>query len=172
MEQEILVVRARRGDKDAFLELIMLHKEYLYRTAFLYTKNQDLACDMVQECIVKSMVSISKLKKPKYFKSWITRILINCTISELRNNQRYGDMPEWESEAWAEKEDTVSREEKMDLYNAIDRLEYPYNIIIIQKYFFDFQLNEIAALLQMSLGTVKVYHSRAKKKLKVYLEVL
>lgn len=169
MELEILVRRARRGDKDAFLELIMLHKEYLYRTAFLYTKNQDMACDVVQECIIKSMVSINKLKKPQFFKSWITRILINSAITELRKNKMYVEEPEWESEEWAEKEDTVSREEKMDLYNAIDRLEYPYNIIIIQKYFFDYQLNEIAALLQMPLGTVKVYHSRAKNKLKGYL---
>ena len=81
----------------------------------------------------------------------------------------YVEEPEWESEEWAEKEDAVSREEKMDLYNAIDRLEYPYNIIIIQKYFFDYQLIEIAELLQMPLGTVKAYHSRAKSKLKGYL---
>ena len=56
MELEFLVRRARRGDKDAFLELIMLHKEYLYRTAFLYTKNQDMAYDVVQECIIKSKI--------------------------------------------------------------------------------------------------------------------
>ena len=169
MELEFLVRRARRGDKDAFLELIMLHKEYLYRTAFLYTKNQDMAYDVVQECIIKSMISINKLKKPQFFKSWITRILINSAITELRKNKMYVEEPEWESGEWAEKEEAVSREEKMDLYHAIDRLEYPYNIIIIQKYFFDYQLNEIAALLQMPLGTVKAYHSRAKNKLKGYL---
>lgn len=170
MELEVLVRKAKRGDKDAFLELMLLHKEYMYRTAFLYTKNQDLACDVVQECIIKSMVSIGGLKKPEYFKSWMTRILINCALSELRKNKRYTPEPEWESEEWAAGEEAVSREEKMDLYHAIDRLEYPYNIIIIQKYFFDYQLNEIAALLQMPLGTVKAYHAKAKEKLKAYLE--
>ena len=49
------------------------------------------------------------------------------------------------------------------------RSDYPYKVIIIQKYFFDYKLQEIAALLDMPLGTVKVYHSRAKEKLKNYL---
>ena len=63
MELEILVRKAKHGDKDAFLELMLSHKEYLYRTAYLYTRNQELACDAVQECIIKSMESIDKLKK-------------------------------------------------------------------------------------------------------------
>ena len=89
MELEILVRKAKRGDKDAFLELMLSHKEYLYRTAYLYTRNQELACDAVQECIIKSMESIDKLKKPEFFKSWITRILINCALGELRKNKKY-----------------------------------------------------------------------------------
>lgn len=170
MELEVLVRKARRGDKDAFLELMLLHKEYMYKTAFLYTKNHDLACDVVQECIIKTMVSISELKKTEFFKSWMTRILINCAITQLRKNRKFAAEPEWESQEWAVQEEAVSREEKMDLYHAIDRLDYPYNSIIIQKYFFDYRLDEIAALLQMPLGTVKAYHSRAKEKLKAYLE--
>ena len=81
MELEILVRKAKRGDKDAFLELMLSHKEYLYRTAYLYTRNQELACDAVQECIIKSMESIDKLKKPEFFKSWITYSLIPETLS-------------------------------------------------------------------------------------------
>ena len=69
-----------------------------------------------------------------------------------------------ESEEWAQEEAPVSVEEKMDLYRAIDHLDYPYKVIIIQKYFFDCKLNDIAELLEMPLGTVKVYHARAKRK--------
>lgn len=169
MELEILVRRAKRGDQDAFLELMLDCKEYLYRTAFLYTRNQDMACDAVQECIIKSMESIDKLRKPEFFRSWITRILINCALGELRKNKKYAGEPEWDGTEMAA-ESTLSQEEKMDLYQAIDRLGYPYKVIIIQKYFFDYKLQEIASLLRMPLGTVKVYHARAKKQLKNYLE--
>ena len=41
MELEILVRKAKRGDKDAFLELMLSHKEYLYRTAYLYTRSRN-----------------------------------------------------------------------------------------------------------------------------------
>lgn len=69
MELEILVRKAKHGDKDAFLELMLSHKEYLYRTAYLYTRNQELACDAVQECIIKSMESIDKLKNRSFSKA-------------------------------------------------------------------------------------------------------
>lgn len=166
MEMELLVRQAMRGSKEAFLELMLMHQEYLYRTAFLYTKNQDMACDVVQECIIKSMVSIDKLKQPAFFKTWLTRILINCAITELRKNKMYIGEEDWDSY----KDDPVSKEEKLDLYQAIDRLAFPYKVIIIQKYFFGYRLQEIADFLQMPLGTIKAYHSKAKDQLKEYLE--
>lgn len=171
MQTEILVRKAKKGDKDAFLELMLMQKEYLYKTAFLYTGNREMALDAVQECTIASMKSIGKLKKPECFKSWITRILINCALGELRKNNRYVQEPE--EDAWKdtaqEESDGVSTEEKMDLYQAIEQLVHPYKEIIIQKYFFDYKLEEIAELLRMPLGTVKVYHARAKKMMKKYL---
>ena len=82
----------------------------------------------------------------------MTRILINCALAELRRNRRYAEEPEWESEEWAQEEAPVSAEEKMDLYRAIDHLDYPYKVIIIQKYFFDCKLNDIAELLEIAVG--------------------
>ena len=98
MQTEILVRKAKKGDKDAFLELMLMQKEYLYKTAFLYTGNREMALDAVQECTIASMKSIGKLKKPEGFKSWITRILINCALGELRKNNRYVQEPE--DDAW------------------------------------------------------------------------
>lgn len=173
MELENLVIKAKQGSKDAFLELMLMHKEYLYRTAFLYTRDRDTARDVVQECIVKSMEAIDGLRKPEFFKTWLTRILINCARSALRQSKKTpvaNDPDEWDPDERAGDPDAVSREEKLDLYRAIGRLDYPLKVIIIQKYFFDYRLQEIAGLLHMPLGTVKAYHSKAKKMLKMYLE--
>lgn len=170
MENEMiyLVERARRGEKDAFAQLFLAEKEYLYKTAFLYTRSQEDALDLVQECILQCMLSIKKLKFPEYYRTWMTRILINCARKEWQK-KRYVQEEDGQEQIPAQ-EDVVSREEKMDLYQAIDALPFLYRSIVVEKYFAGAKLEEIAQMLDMPLGTVKVYHGRAKKQLRELLK--
>ncbi|MBQ7780846.1 MAG: sigma-70 family RNA polymerase sigma factor [Lachnospiraceae bacterium] len=163
-----LVKAAKRGKISAFETLFLQEKEYLYRTAFLYMKNESDALDLVQECILQCMLSIGKLRNPEYFRTWMTRILINCARQEWKKKGRFVQAEAEEEQAVSEK--VISREEQMDLYHAIDNLAYPYNVIIIQKYFAGMKLDEIAQMLEMPIGTVKVYHARAKSRLREFLE--
>ena len=163
-----LVKAACRGKMTAFEPLFLQEKEYLYRTAFLYMKNESDAMDLVQECILQCMLSIKKLRNPEYFRTWMTRILINCAKQEWKKRGRL--VTEEVEEEQATSESVISREEQMDLYHAIDRLTYPYNVIIIQKYFAGMKLDEIAEMLEIPVGTVKVYHARAKSRLREFLE--
>lgn len=77
------------------------------------------------------------------------RILINCAQQEWRKRDRYdlAEEPEFPEEKvmW----ETVSREEKLDLYDAIESLSFPYKAIIIQHYFAGNKLKEIAELLNV-----------------------
>ncbi len=163
-----LVKQAQKGDKKAFEEIFLLEKEYLYKCAFLYTKNREDAFDLVQNCIVKCMVSIKELKEPGYFRTWMTRIMINCSNTEIVKQKRYVLQDE---EIWYEDKTELSTEEKMDLYQAIDHLKSPYKEIIVQHYFACNKLSEIAGMLDMPVGTVKAYHSKAKAALREMLEV-
>lgn len=163
-----LVRLARRGNKKAFEKIFLMEKEYLYKCAFLYMKNREDALDLVQTCIVKCMVSMDTLKEPKYFRTWMTRILINCANTEWKKQQKY-DLEEKE-EIFLDKEE-LSIEEKMDLYDAIDYLKFPYKEIIVQHYFAGNTLGEIAAILDMPIGTIKAYHAKAKIQLKELMEV-
>lgn len=171
MENEMiyLVERARRGEKDAFAQLFLSEKEYLYKTAFLYTRSQEDALDLVQECILQCMLSIKKLKFPEYYRTWMTRILINCARKEWQKNKHYVQEEDGQDQIPAQ-EDDVTREEKMDLYQAIDTLPFLYRCIVVEKYFAGAKLEEIAQMLDMPLGTVKVYHGRAKKQLRELLK--
>ena len=96
-----LVKQAQKGDRNAFEELFLLEKEYLYKCAFLYTKNREDALDLVQNCIVKCMVSIKELREPRYFRTWMTKIMINCFNTESMKQRRYVLQGE---EVWQEKE--------------------------------------------------------------------
>ena len=78
-----LVEKAAKGNREAFGELIIMHQEYLYKLAYMYTKNEQDALDAVQECAMRAMISMDKLREPQYFKTWITRILINSIYRAL-----------------------------------------------------------------------------------------
>ena len=164
----MLVKQAQKGDKNAFEELFHLEKEYMYKCAYLYTKNREDALDLVQNCIVNSMVSIKELREPRYFRTWMTKIMINCFNTESMKQKRYVLQGE---DIWQEENITLSTEEKMDLYHAIDHLKSPYKEIIVQHYFACNKLTEIAEMLDMPIGTVKAYHSKAKRKLREMMEV-
>lgn len=170
--REIRLVRqAQKGKREALETLFLMEKEYLYKMAFLYMKNREDALDLVQESILQCILHLKKLEKPEYFRTWMTRILINCARQEWRKRGRYDVIEEpelWQSEEALQEE--ISREEKLDLYEAIDRLTFPYKAIIIQYYFAGSKLKEIAEILNMPPGTVKAYHARAKCRLKEILE--
>ena len=163
-----LVKQAKNGDKSAFEQLFLLEKEYLYKCAFLYTKNREDALDLVQNCILKCMVSIRELREPKYFRTWMTKIMINCFNNESVKKRKYVLL---EKEVLKEENTALSEEEKMDLYHAIDHLKFPYKEIIVQHYFASNKLTEIAEMLDMPIGTVKAYHSKSKAKLREMMEV-
>lgn len=79
MEQ--LVEQAKSGDRDAFEKLIMLLEKDLYRIAKLRLNNKEDIFDAVQETIIIAFQSIHKLRQPKYFKTWLIKILINQSNS-------------------------------------------------------------------------------------------
>lgn len=78
MDERLNLVRKAVRRKPGAFELLMeQEKEYLYKMAFLYCREEQMALDKVAETVAKAYVGISKLKKPEYFRTWLTRILIN-----------------------------------------------------------------------------------------------
>ena len=77
-----LVKKAVKGNPDAYGELIAEYQEYMYKTAYLYVKNEEIALDAVGTAVLKAYQQIHSLKAPEYFKTWLTRILINVSHEE------------------------------------------------------------------------------------------
>lgn len=162
-----LVRRAMRGSWDAYGQLIHQYQDYLYRTAFLYTKNEDAALDIVQECILKAYESIKSLRRPEYFKTWLTRILINCANRYFNQRSKTVFL---DAEVEKETREGISIEERCDLYHAIDRLPALYRTVVILKYYNELKISEIAAAMDIPEGSVKAYLYRAKRELRAYLK--
>lgn len=164
VEQVIMLIeKSKAGDTEAFEELLKLHSDQLYRTAFLYVGNRDDTLDIVQETSFNAFLAIKKLKHNQYFSTWLTRILINCANDYLRKNKKH--IP------FADVDPFISRREEMnlehiDLIRAINKLKPKYRNAVILFYFRDLPIKDIASIMEVPENTVKTYLHRGKKQLK------
>ncbi|MDE6625797.1 MAG: sigma-70 family RNA polymerase sigma factor [Lachnospiraceae bacterium] len=162
-----LTKKAIHGSAEAYGRLFEYYKKYLYRIAYASTKNEQAALDIVGECILNGFHYIRQLKEPAYFKTWITKILYNSIASYYHNNPENGLLEDFQMSA---EEESISIEERMDLYQAIDFLSEKYKNIIILKYFNGLKISEIAYAMDIPEGSVKAYLYRAKTELRHLLE--
>lgn len=164
-----IVEKAIEGDKNAIEILLNEHKEYLYKTAFLYMKNEQDAVELCQDTVYKAIINLHKLKNPKYFKTWITRILINNAHD--RNKKKNKIVDSFDKLELIEDISYEKLEEKIDLYNAIDILDEKFKTPIILQYFQDMTIKEISEILECNENTVKTYLRRGKERLyKILME--
>ena len=77
LKMEELVEKSKKGDNQAFSDLIINMENELYKIARTRLNNEEDIKEAVQETIIKSYSSIRKLKNSKFFKTWIIKILIN-----------------------------------------------------------------------------------------------
>lgn len=153
-----LVKKAIRGNPKAFGELIREQQEYLYRMAFLYTREEQDALDAVQESIIKAYKSMKNLREPEHFKTWLTRIVINEAKRILQKRRVDEELDTVEGLPALE---SLSAEERMDLYAALEHLPNRYREIVQLRYFDGLTNREIAAQLDLPEGTVSSSLSRA-----------
>ncbi|MBC8061076.1 MAG: sigma-70 family RNA polymerase sigma factor [Clostridiaceae bacterium] len=168
MDLEEKIIKAKKGDDNAFYELISERKDILYKTAFTYVKNKEDALDILNETVYRAFISIRKLKEPRFFNTWITRILINCALDTIRKDKKVLQLHE--QKGLVSLSNTLPQEEVFDLYTAVDGLKERYKTIVILKYFQDMTFAEIAEVLQCPLGTVKTNLYKALQELRINLE--
>ena len=96
IKTEHLVEKARQKDPDAFTELMQLHLKDMYRTALAILRNDEDAADAIQDTILACWEKLGALKKTQYFKTWMTRILINHCYKIRKAAGATGTLEEYE----------------------------------------------------------------------------
>lgn len=162
-----LVSKAILGNASALEELLKKDYEQLYKTAFLYVKNEADALDIVQEAVIKIIRKINKLRQPEFFTTWAVRIVIWTAHDFLRKSKVY---PEELSDEISCPEQSLSKDEELDIYEAIQKLPQHLQEITILHYFYGKKLQEISDVFCEPVGTIKYKLFEARKQLKYYLE--
>lgn len=153
-----LVKKAKQGDKEALIKLIMDKKQEYYKLAYVYMKNKEDALDVMEDMIVILYENVHKLKKEDAFYSWSKTILVNCCKNSLRKGNRVislEDIKEEEKEDYRHNEAMDRKEERIILDEHMSRLKEKHQEVIRLRYFLDLDYNTIANMLKIPIGTVK-----------------
>ncbi|GAA0346543.1 sigma-70 family RNA polymerase sigma factor [Bacillus carboniphilus] len=164
MNTKALVKRAKKGDDGAFYELMQAEKQKLYKMAILYLKNEDDAIEALQEVTYRAYKSLSTLKKPQYFSTWIVRILINYCFTQLKERKRMSYHDEMTTILGGKKD-----ADNLDVYEALEKLDGNHRQAVTLKYLYQFKIKEIAELLDFPEGTVKTWIHKGLEALRTEL---
>ncbi|HHY73115.1 MAG TPA: sigma-70 family RNA polymerase sigma factor [Bacillus bacterium] len=167
-----LVKKAKKGSKEALLQLIMAEKDAYYRLAFTYMGNSHDAMDAMEEMIVTLYEKIDQLKKEEAFYSWSKTILVNHCKSLLRKQKKLVFLDDLDSTNERDIEHAVdtdphtSSDQQMDIQQLLFHLNEHQKEAIQLKYFHDLDYQTIAVITNVSIGTVKSRIFQGLKKLR------
>jgi RNA polymerase sigma-70 factor (ECF subfamily) len=157
-----LADRARHGDLDAFEELVHARLDGIYRLSFAIVGNEPDARDSTQEAFIAAWRRIRELREPDRFDAWLQRIAVNAARMTLRarGRRRVREIPAGDVAALAAASDGETRAmpERSDadtLGAALDRLSFDQRSILVLHHLEGHGLAELAAILQVPVGTVK-----------------
>lgn len=172
-----LVRAAKRGEMAAFEELVARHRNRIYARAFNMMRSEEEAMDLSQGAWVKGWQRLPQFKGESSFSTWITRIVINLCLDQLRKQQRHRmeSIDEMNAESGGVERrlsvacvNPTARLERAEVRQRIDqalsRLSYEHRTVLVLREFEQMDYQEIAKTMSSSPGTVmsRLFYARRK----------
>jgi len=184
-----VVVLAQQGREVAYRELIRRYERPVFSIVYRMVRDRELAEDLSQDTFIKVLNHIDRYRPEFKFSSWLFKIANNVAIDHLRrrqldtvsldgapNAQTQDAIDATRLEVAIEQESALdeiaSRELGGEIEQAIALLRPEYRACIMLRHVEDRSYEEIAATLDLPLGTVKTYIHRARHELRQSLEHL
>lgn len=160
----------RDGFEQAFEVLFHRYRERVYAIAFRVTGNQPDALDVVQESFALLFRKLAGFRGKSMFSTWLFRIVVNCSI-DYRRRSRLGRAPSLLSDsddAEQVADQTLGPREQASVHEVGDQVQQAISLlspklraILALRYLEEMSYEELAATLEVSMGTVKSRLARA-----------
>ncbi len=171
---ELMLRRAKKGDADAFEQLLTPLEQMVWRVCWHYTNHTEDARDCAQEAMLKAWRVIGQYRGDCSLESWMYRICQSVCMDFLRGKKRHAaesaDALHEEGFEPASCEETpeeaaVSRDRRRALRRAIAQLPEEWRTVLILYAMEKKKYEEIARITGAHVGTVKSRLNRARQKL-------
>jgi len=168
-----LVERARKGDNQAFEDLVRMYQKPMYRYLCRLTGNSEEAMELTQSSFVKAYLSMKRFRGESSFKTYLFRIASNAWRNTLRDRGRRqqvdiegipvtsGDNPH---------EELVRAREQDRFWSIVDGLPPRQKEALVLRIREGYPFEEVAKVMGCTPGSAKANYHHAVEKLKVAFE--
>lgn len=168
---EVLLERARSGDRAAFSDLVRLHQDEVFTLANRLVEDRELAADVSQEAFIRAWRALPRFRGDARFSTWLHRIVVNTAWSLRRSQQRRRASPlddiYQEPAAMDRSPQDLAAASAMGprLLIALSQLSAPIRAVVVLKDVYDWPHSEIADHLGITTTAAKVRLHRGRKQL-------
>ncbi|HEX7589025.1 MAG TPA: sigma-70 family RNA polymerase sigma factor [Anaerolineae bacterium] len=177
LEDQLLVERAQRGDKNAFAQIVETYQTPVYNLAYRMLGNANDAEDAAQETFLHSYAQLKKFHADQKFATWLLSIDAHYCIDRLRRRRflwlslEDGPLIDTLMSDDPELDDGLLRQEsQQQIEKLLERLTPPSRLVVVLRYWHDQSIEEIAQTTGDSISAVKVKLYRARQALAKVLQ--
>ncbi len=173
--EQAVILACRRGDTNAFAQLVHTYQDVALRTAFLMTGDQQTAEDIAQNAFLSAFRNIHRFDLSRPFRPWFLAILVNEARMVLRSQRRqpFHDLdPSLPSDADSPLLEAMQADERRLVRAALAQLDEPFRTAAVLYYFNNLSVDEIASSTGSQPGTVKSRLHTARQRLREVLTPL
>lgn len=170
MDDEALLERARRGDRDAFAAIVRHNQDDLYTMALRMLGTPHDAADVVQETFLRAYTHLPELRG-RTVRAWLFRVAVNCARDIQRRASRRpaapladaaGNVVELPDPALGPEASAVQREQVAAVRDALLTLPLDFRTAVVLRDVNELTYEEMSEALRIPVGTVKSRLSRAR----------
>lgn len=181
-----LVVKAKNKDLQAFEKLVEAYQKRVFALCVQLTGNQDDAQDLTQEVFIQAFASINSFRLESDLGTWLHRIAVNKWINISRKQKKtqlvYLDAPVKTTNGEVQREVAATdgnpqefveeQEFHAQVRQALYQLTYEHRAVLVLREIQGHSYEEIAEILDCSIGTIRSRLNRARKAMKDNLQKL
>lgn len=161
-----------RGDRAAMQQLYERHEQYWFRLCLRYGRNRSEAQDIMQDGLVQIFKTLKQFDTVKgSFSAWSNRIMVTTALQHFRREKyRVSEDLDFVAEEADTSENVFDKISAKELTQIIQQLPDGYRMVFNLYEIEGYKHQEIAKMLEISVGTSKSQLSKAKKMLRAQLE--
>ena len=169
-----LIEAAKKGDSNAFKDLVRRHEGKVAATVIGMLGNGPEADDVGQEVFIRFYKNLNQFKGDSTLGTYLTRIAINLSLNAIKRKKRHHFISlNWKDNEPMELPDPDAEiqlnEDSEIVHQAIQKLDPNFRSVVVLRFMEGYSTRETAEILNLPEGTVLSRLSRAQKKLKIYL---
>lgn len=173
IQEDLLLEKAIRGEREGLECLVNVYKDLAYTIALKIVLNREDAEEVVQDAFMKAFAALGSFRKASRFSTWLYRIVYNTALTKVAvrriSTQAITDQVT-EAQPFEEVKGEWDRKKYVDM--AISRLKEDERIAITLHYIAEMSVAEIGRILNLKRSAVKMRLLRGRKQIEAVLRVL